>query len=182
MPSSSDWSGHAGCVPPDGFRGSALVPWEAAVAGRPPYRRTAMERRPYLTAATERGPPCAVATGRAPPVVSGRWRVLGAASRRAIASRKAVPADVKEPFCSPIIFRNAKDYIPFPRRFQAGFRKLKFCARFKMWMRDGGHAAWKAASPVSVPPGRRLSQLGRLGEALLCPGPVAELGVELLSA
>jgi len=29
------------------FRGCALIPWEAAVAGRPPYRRTAMERRPY---------------------------------------------------------------------------------------------------------------------------------------
>ena len=35
------------------------------------------------------------------PLVSGRWRVLGAASRRAIASRKAVPADVKEPISFP---------------------------------------------------------------------------------
>ena len=34
----------------------------------------------------------------APYQASARWRVLGAASRRAIASRKAVPADVKEPF------------------------------------------------------------------------------------
>ena len=46
-----------------------------------------MERRPYLSVAQERDPP----------LVSGRWRVLGAASRRASASRKAVPADVKEP-------------------------------------------------------------------------------------
>ena len=33
---------------------------------------------------------------RDPPLVSGRWRVLDAALRRAIASRKAVPADVKD--------------------------------------------------------------------------------------
>ena len=31
-----------------------------------------------------------------------RWRVLGAALRRAIASRKAVPADVKDQFCVPL--------------------------------------------------------------------------------
>ena len=32
------------------------------------------------------------------PLFLGRWRVLDATSRRAITSRKAVPADVKEPF------------------------------------------------------------------------------------
>ena len=30
------------------------------------------------------------------PLVSGRWRVLGAALRRVVASRRAVPTDVKE--------------------------------------------------------------------------------------
>ena len=54
--------------------------------------RTAMERRPYHAVAQERDPP----------VVSGRWRVLGAALRRAIASRKAVPADVKDQSCVPL--------------------------------------------------------------------------------
>ena len=114
LPSSSDWSGHAGCVPPDWFRGSALLPWEAAVAGRPPYRRTAMERHPYHAVAQERDPP----------VVSGRWRVLGAASRRAIASRKAVPADVKEPFLFPFTVPskgNTGKHTTFPRPTQAGF-------------------------------------------------------------
>ena len=33
--------------------------------------------------------------------VSGRWRVLGAALRRAIASRRAVPADVKDQLSRP---------------------------------------------------------------------------------
>jgi len=54
--------------------------------------RTAMERRPYLSVAQERDPP----------LVSGRWRVLGAALRRAIASRRAIPADVKDQSYHPL--------------------------------------------------------------------------------
>ena len=69
MPSSSDWSGHAGRVTLPVFRGSALFPWVGGGRGA-----TAL------------------------PLFSSRWRVLDATSRRAIASRKAVPADVKEPF------------------------------------------------------------------------------------
>jgi len=51
-----------------------------------------MERRPYLSVAQERDPP----------LVSGRWRVLGAALRRAIASRRAVPANVKDQSYHPL--------------------------------------------------------------------------------
>ena len=40
-------SGGRGATALPVIRGSALIPWKAAVAGRPPYRRTAMERRPY---------------------------------------------------------------------------------------------------------------------------------------
>ena len=81
----------------------------AAVAGRPPYRfRSRGTRDPTVlprfcltslgdTARSASGPYHFRSRGtRDPTKVSGRWRVLGAASRRAIASRKAVPADIKD--------------------------------------------------------------------------------------
>ena len=54
------------------------------------------------TARSASGPYQLVATSATSPVVSGRWQVLGAASRRAIASRKAVPADVKDQTSRPL--------------------------------------------------------------------------------
>ena len=75
----------------------------------------------------------AVATSATAPVVSGRWRVLGAASRRAIASRKAVPADVKEQFCvllhSSFQRERGKVYPIPPPDASGDFGKLKFRAR-----------------------------------------------------
>ena len=91
------------------IRGFALIPWEV---------RTAMERRPYLSVAQERDPP----------LVSGRWRVLGAALRRAIASRRAVPADVKDQTYLPpssFLSRGICESIP---QSPAGFkREMRFC-------------------------------------------------------
>ena len=86
-------------------------------------------------AATERGPPVAVATSCDPPVVSGRWRV---AFRRAIASRKAVPADVKDQSCVPLHSSFQREHgkvypIPLPNA-SGDFGKLKFRAR----VRGGG--------------------------------------------
>ena len=82
-----------------------------------------MERRPYLSVAQERDPP----------LVSGRWRVLGAAFRRAIASRKAVPADVKDQLCVPLhssFQRERGKVYPIPPPNASGdFGKLKFCGR-----------------------------------------------------
>ena len=70
---------------------------------------------------------------RDPPVVSGRWRVLGAASRRAIASRKAVPADVKDQSCVPLhgsFQRERGKVYPIPPPNASGDSgKLKFRAR-----------------------------------------------------
>ena len=80
-------------------------------------------------AATERGPPVAVATSCDPPVVSGRWRV---AFRRAIASRKAVPADVKDQFGVPLLSsfqRERGKYTPFIRPTQAGILGIEVFGR-----------------------------------------------------
>ena len=81
----------------------------AAVAGRPPYRfRSRGTRDPTVlprfcltslgdTARSASGPYHFRSRGtRDPTKVSGRWWVLCAALRRAIASRRAVPADIKD--------------------------------------------------------------------------------------
>ena len=58
-----------------------------------------------------------------------RWRVLGAASRRAIASRKAVPAEVKDQTSHPFTGKTEiVCHIPPPSASE-DFGKLKFCAR-----------------------------------------------------
>ena len=122
----------------------------ATVAGRPPYRRS--EVLPYFLGWCGRAgarPSHAVATSCDPPVVSGRWRVLGAASRRAIASRKAVPADVKEPFSFPF-FRNANDYTPFFLPKASGISKFQSLRMAK---------ALAGAIPNHAPPRWRRSQL-----------------------
>ena len=80
-----------------------------------------MERRPYLSVAQERDPP----------LVSGRWRVLGAALRRAIASRRTVPADVKDQSYHPLhnsFQGNAGKVYPIPPPLSSGkcgFWKLR---------------------------------------------------------
>ena len=81
------------------------------------------------TARSASGPYQLVATSATAPVVSGRWRVLGAALRRAIASRKAVPADIKDQTSRPL--RGKTEivcHIP-PPNASGDFGKLKFCAR-----------------------------------------------------
>ena len=84
-----------------------------------------------------------VATSATAPLVSGRWRVLGAALRRAITSRKAVPADVKEPFSFPF-FRNANDYTPFSLPKASGISKFAEWRKYwpeqfpSMRRQDGG--------------------------------------------
>ena len=110
-----------------------------------------MERRPYRFGHAGRVTQL-VATGRDPPVVSGRWRVLGAASRRAIASRKAVPADVKDQFCVPLhssFQRERGKVYPIPPPNASGILGIEVSRA------DGGEEAWCAVPP----PGRRLSQL-----------------------
>ena len=70
-----------------------------------------------------------VATSATAPVVWGRWQVLGAAFRRAIASRKAVPADIKDQTSRPL--RGKTEivcHIP-PPNASGDFGKLMFCAR-----------------------------------------------------
>ena len=110
-----------------------------------------MERRPYRFGHAGRVTQL-VATRRDPPVVSGRWRVLGAASRRAIASRKAVPADVKDQFCVPLhssFQRERGKVYPIPPPNASGILGIEVSRA------DGGEEAWCAVPP----PGRRLSQL-----------------------
>ena len=93
--------GHAGRV--TGVPRFCLTSLEGADGdGTPSLPQEATRVSLPRMAATERGPPVAVATSCDPPVVSGRWRVLGAASRRAIGSRRAVPTDVKDQFCVPL--------------------------------------------------------------------------------
>ena len=67
--------------------------------------------------------------------LSGRWRVLGAALRRAIASRKAVPADVKDQPCLPLhpsFHGERRKVYPIPPTVSSGkcgFWKLRGAAR-----------------------------------------------------
>ena len=95
--------GHARCVA--GNPRLCPLPWEARGDadgdGTPSLPQEATRVSLPRMAAMERGPPVVVATSCDPPVVSGRWRVLGAALRRAIASRRAVPADVKDQLSRP---------------------------------------------------------------------------------
>ena len=114
-----------------------------------------MERRPYRFGHAGRVTQL-VATGRDPPVVSGRWRVLGAALRRAITSRKAVPADVKEQFCVPLhssFQRERGKVYPILPLHASGILEVEVSrAVWDVNARLCQDAAWKAAFPVSPPP------------------------------
>ena len=94
-----------------GGRGATALPQEAT--------RVSLPRM----AATERGPPVAVATSCDPPVVSGRWRV---GFRHAIASRKAVPADIKD---QPPLLGKTEIVYHIPPWLQAGILEIEvLCA------------------------------------------------------
>ena len=125
--------GHARCVAGDPRL--CPLPWEARGDadgdGTPSLPQEATRVSLPRMAATERGPPVVVATSCDPPVVSGRWRVLGAALRRAIASRRAVPADVKDQLSRPCKGKLAIIIPHFPAQNKRDFGRLKFCARVR---------------------------------------------------
>ena len=72
------------------------------------------------TARSASGPYQLVATSATAPVVSGRWRVLGAAFRRAIASRKTVPAEVKDQISPRLLDAKQDNHITISSLLQAG--------------------------------------------------------------
>ena len=81
--------------------------------------------------------------------------VLGATLRRAIASRKAVPADVKDQSCVPLhssFQRERGKYIPFPRPAQAGFGEIEVLRAVGMGMR--GTSLMRQTPPLAFAAGR----------------------------
>ena len=87
LPSSSDRSGGRGATALPVIRGFALALGDDAA------KMAALHR---------------VATSATPPVVSGRWRV---GLRRAIASRRAIPADVKDQSYHPLHPSSHGEYV-----------------------------------------------------------------------
>ena len=126
--------------------------------------------------------PHAVATSCDPPVVSGRWRVLGAALRRAIASRRAIPADVKDQFYLPLLyaFQGERGRVyPIPPPVSSGnrgFGEVRAHPRIVHGQRNV-HENGRAASPRRPPwlatdPPKTIHG-GPLGERALPVLPVA---------
>ena len=104
----------------------------SAVAGRPPYRCSEVLPLALGDDAAKMAALHTVATSCDPPLASGRWRVLGADLRRAIASRRAVPADVKDQTCLPLHPSSHGEcwkVYPIPQPVSSGK-----CVFWKLWV------------------------------------------------